>query len=403
MKMINKVKDIARSISNPNVEKWKEQGKKVIGYPCTYVPEEIIHASSMLPFRLRGIGTTSLSIGDTYFGPVICSFPKAILQLAGEGKYNFLDGAIITPGCDSMRRIHECWRKAGQDFEGILPGYFHYYGVPHKVSDYSIKWFIEETFLLIKSLEDYFGIKINDSDLENSIGVYNRSRALLKKLDQMRMSDDPPVTGEEALAIIIAGFSMPREEYNDLLERVLSELEERETITDGRKRLMLVGSANDDLDFVNLIESCGAVVVADTMCFGSRSYNDMVDDTDSPVVSLAKRYLNHSYCPRMFGYYKDRFDYLLERVKQAKVDGVILQNIRFCDLHGSENSIFERDLEKMGIPCLKIEREYGPLVETGRIKMRVDAFIERIGARRQAPGARQKNTGYYNGLQATDK
>ena len=57
----------------------------------------------------------------------------------------------------------------------------------------------------------------------------------------------------------------------------------------------------------------------------------------------------------------------------------------------------------MGIPCLKIEREYGPLVETGRIKMRVDAFIERIGARRQAPGTRQKNTGYYNGLQATDK
>ncbi len=39
----------ARSISNPYVEKWKEQGKKVIGYPCTYVPEEIIHAASMMP------------------------------------------------------------------------------------------------------------------------------------------------------------------------------------------------------------------------------------------------------------------------------------------------------------------------------------------------------------------
>ncbi len=389
--MINKARDIARSIYNPYVEDWKNQGKKVIGYPCTYVPEEIIHASSMLPFRLRGIGTTSLSIGDTYFGPVICSFPKAILQLAGEGKYNFLDGVIITPGCDSMRRIHECWRKAGQDFEGILPGYFYYYGVPHKVSDYSIRWFVEETFLLIKSLEDHFGVKIRDGDLENSISVYNRGRELLKKLDQMRMSDDPPVTGEEALAIIIAGFGMPREDYNDLLQGVLYELEHRKVDTGGsKKRLMLVGSANDDLDFVNLIESCGAVIVADTMCFGSRSYNDMVEENDSPVVALAKRYLNHSYCPRMFGYYRDRFNYLLKRVKQARVDGVILQNIRFCDLHGSENSIFERDLEKMGIPCLKIEREYGPLVETGRIKMRVDAFIERISSMNKVEGGRQK-------------
>jgi benzoyl-CoA reductase/2-hydroxyglutaryl-CoA dehydratase subunit BcrC/BadD/HgdB len=80
----------------------------------------------------------------------------------------------------------------------------------------------------------------------------------------------------------------------------------------------------------------------------------------------------------MFGYYKDRLSYLMEKTKEAKVDGVILQNIRFCDLHGSENGIFERDLEASGIPCMRMEREYGPLVETGRIKMRVDAFMERI-------------------------
>ena len=58
--------------------------------------------------------------------------------------------------------------------------------------------------------------------------------------------------------------------------------------------------------------------------------------------------------------------------------GIILQNIRFCDLHGSENGLFEKDFEKMGIPCLRLEREYGPLTETGRMKMRIEAFFERI-------------------------
>ena len=46
--------------------------------------------------------------------------------------------------------------------------------------------------------------------------------------------------------------------------------------------------------------------------------------------------------------------------------------------HIDDFDMFERDLEAMGIPCLKIEREYGPLVEEGRIKMRVDAFMEGI-------------------------
>jgi benzoyl-CoA reductase subunit C len=194
----------------------------------------------------------------------------------------------------------------------------------------------------------------------------------------MRSGKDSPVTGEEATAIILAGFAMPREEYNKVLKETISELKNASAVTDGRKRIMVVGSTSDDLDFIRLIEESGCIVVADTMCFGSRSYRDLVDEKADPVSALARRYLSHKFCPRMFGYYKDRLSYIVEKASEAKVDGVILQNIRFCDLHGSENGIFERDLEAKGIPCMRMEREYGPLVETGRIKMRVDAFMERI-------------------------
>jgi benzoyl-CoA reductase subunit C len=376
--MIHELKEIANSISNPYVQEWKNKGKAVIGYPCTFIPDEIIHAAGMLPFRLRGVGTTSLSIGDTYFGPVICSFPKCILQLAGQGKYNFLDGAVIMNGCDSMRRLDECWRKAGEDYKGTLPGYFHYMGVPHKVTDYSIAWFEDELKVFIKSIEDHFGVRITDKSLQKSIKVFNEGRKLLIVLDEMRSGKDSPVTGEEATAIILAGFAMPREEYNKVLKETISELKNASAVTDGRKRIMVVGSTSDDLDFIRLIEESGCIVVADTMCFGSRSYRDLVDEKADPVSSLARRYLSHKFCPRMFGYYKDRLSYIVEKASEAKIDGVILQNIRFCDLHGSENGIFERDLEAKGIPCMRMEREYGPLVETGRIKMRVDAFMERI-------------------------
>jgi benzoyl-CoA reductase/2-hydroxyglutaryl-CoA dehydratase subunit BcrC/BadD/HgdB len=70
--------------------------------------------------------------------------------------------------------------------------------------------------------------------------------------------------------------------------------------------------------------------------------------------------------------------YLKEKALKAKVEGVILENIRFCDLHGSENGLLERDFERMGVPAMRLEREHGPLNETGRVRMRIDAFVERI-------------------------
>jgi benzoyl-CoA reductase/2-hydroxyglutaryl-CoA dehydratase subunit BcrC/BadD/HgdB len=327
---------------------------------------------------MRGIGAGSTSIGDTYFGPFICSFPKSLLQLAGEGKYHFLDGAIVTPGCDSMRRLDECWRKAGEDYPGALPKFFFHYGVPHKVADYSLKWFADETRRFILALEGHFGVKITEDMLKESIKVYNRGRKILSRFDDVRTGGEVSLSGADALAVILAGTTTPRGEYNALLEELISDLEKNGAKPDKRKRLMLVGSVNDDVELVRLVEGDTAVVVADNLCFGSRFYLDLVEEEGDPMEALAGRYLRHNDCPRMFGDYKNRLAMLKRKIEKAKVDGVILQNIRFCDLHGSENSIFERDLEAIGIPCMRIEREYGPLVETGRIRMRVDAFLERL-------------------------
>jgi benzoyl-CoA reductase/2-hydroxyglutaryl-CoA dehydratase subunit BcrC/BadD/HgdB len=172
---------------------------------------------------------------------------------------------------------------------------------------------------------------------------------------------------------------MPGELFNDNLEKLLGDLRNRKPVeTKGTKRLMLAGSVNDDSELVRLIESSGSTVVAENICFGIRSEADQVSTEDNPVSALAKRYLSTSVCPRMFGAYQQRFDYIKARAQRAGADGIILQNIRFCDLHGSENGLFERDFEKSGIPCLRLEREYGPLTETGRLKMRVEAFLERL-------------------------
>jgi benzoyl-CoA reductase/2-hydroxyglutaryl-CoA dehydratase subunit BcrC/BadD/HgdB len=62
------------------------------------------------------------------------------------------------------------------------------------------------------------------------------------------------------------------------------------------------------------------------------------------------------------------------------VDGVVLQSIRNCDIHGIDNVMLERDFEEQGIPVLVLERDYNALSDAGRIKTRVQAFLERIGS-----------------------
>jgi bcr-type benzoyl-CoA reductase subunit C len=371
--------DAATRIESHAIMKWKEGGQKVAGYTCSYVPPEIFHAAGILPVRLRGIETEGMEIGDAYFGPFICSFPKCILQLAGKDRFSFLDGVLITPGCDSMRRLDECWRKAGEDHEGIVPPWFYYFDVPHKAEVHGMNWFIQEIRNLIGSIEQHFGVAVTPALLKESIREYNRGRRLLHQVEELRSGDDILVSGTEVFAATIAGTVLPREQYNAEMEKWVDDLSKRQPLESGRKRLMVIGSISDEIDLFQLIENnMNAVVVAENLCFGVRFEGDEVSDEGDPVASLARHYLEKSVCPRMFGKYRERLSALKKKIKKSRVDGVIMQNIRFCDLHGSENGLFERDLEAEGVPCLKIEREYGPLTETGRMKLRINAFLERI-------------------------
>ena len=374
--------DAATQIQCESITNWEKAGKPIVGYTCSYTPPEIFYAADILPVRLRGIETEGMEIGDTYFGPFICSFPKCILQLAGKGNFSFLDGAIITPGCDGMRRLDENWRKAGEDYEGIVPDYFHYFDVPHRAEDYGMQWYIEEIKKLIKSVENHFNVEITNEKLSAAIKEFNKGRKLLNEIENLRFKNDIVVSGTEVFAATVAGTVMPRDEYTQELKKWVTTLKKRKTsLSKDKHRVMVVGSISDEIDLFELIEDTGkSIIVGENLCFGIRYEGNEIKEDGDPIEAMAHHYLGKSVCPRMFGKYKERLALLKDRIERSNADGVIMQNIRFCDLHGAENALFERDLEAMGIPCLRVEREYGPHIDAGRMKLRIGAFLERITA-----------------------
>jgi benzoyl-CoA reductase subunit C len=229
-------------------------------------------------------------------------------------------------------------------------------------------------------VENHFGVRITDEGLKTAICEFNAGRRMLQEIEAMRGQKEVVVSGTEVFAATIAGAILPRDEYTRHLEQWLAELKGRKTSISKKKiRLMLTGSATDELSLFRLLEkNTGAILVAETICFGIRSEGNEIEENGDPLEALAEHYLAQSTCPRMYGKYKERLAYIKEKIGRAGVDGVVMQNIRFCDLHAAENALFERDLERIGVPCLKIEREYGPMVDTGRIRLRLNAFLERV-------------------------
>jgi len=366
----------SKVIENEEVKKWKAGGGRVVGYICVATPTEIMEAAGLLPFRIKALGSSRTEIADAHLSRYNCSFCRSCLQLGLEGAYDFLDGIIETNGCDHLRGMIENW-----DYVKKF-GFLHYLKVPHIVDKDSMEFYEEELRLYKKAVEDHFGRKINDDELWKQIKAKNRIRDKLRKIYELREKDEPAFTGAEVLSILLAAMSVPSPVLEGLLDRVIEERKDKK-ITGYKARLLLAGSITDEVDFIKEIESIGGLVVADAFCYGSRAFwPPMAEQDGDPFKIMARMYLEKLLCPRMFNDFPARRDFVLEAVERAKVDGVMLVHNKFCDVHGVDNVQLRIALEKKKIPVLQLEKEYGAKADMGRLRTRVQAFLERIGGGR---------------------
>lgn len=362
-------------LETDQVKRWKENGGKVVGYICVATPTEVLEAGGLLPYRVRALGNSNTEIADAHLSRFNCSFCRSCLQLGLDGSYDFLDGMIESNGCDHLRGMIENWDYA-RKFK-----FLHYLKVPHLSNASSLAYFEEDLRLFRKAVEEGFNVGIGDDVLWEQIRAQDRIRDLLRTIYGMREREAPAFTGAEVLSIFLAVTAAPAAEAERMLEQAISERESH-GVGEFRARLMLCGSATDEVEFVRGIESMGGLVVADALCYGSRAFWPRLTTggEQDPIRALAKTYLENLLCPRMFSDFASRKKYCLDTVQRANVDGVVLVHNKFCDVHGVDNVQLRLALEKEGVPVLQLEKEYGAAADLGRMKTRVQAFLERMGS-----------------------
>jgi bzd-type benzoyl-CoA reductase N subunit len=362
---------------SPEILSAKARGQKVMGWVCTYVPEELLHAAGALPVRISGYAKeTDLQDGTAYFYVNNCSFARSCLQLGLKGEYGYLDGFVAGSTCDAARRLFDLWRHY------VPVPFTHVMTVPRKYTERALELYFGQVVELKKGLEDHLGVEITDEALMKSIALYNECRSLLRGLNDLRKPDEPPIDGALAMEVSNAASRMPKETFNSCLRELLRSLDGSKQDRKHRARIMIAGSALNNVEFIQSIEQIGGLVVTDELCTGTRYWADpVVVDHEEPLRAIARRYLNNFPCARMYPS-DERFQRMLRLIREFRVDGVISQTIRYCSPYSNDLPLLSDLLSRNGVPMLSLDVEYGTS-GSGQILTRVQAFLEMLEARRK--------------------
>ena len=365
---------LAGPMENDWVKEWKAGGGRVVGFFCSHAPEELLWAGGILPVRMRGTGSEDTSHADQYLGSFNCSFVRHTLDQVLKGDLAFLDGLLITNSCDHVRRLFDiCTTKKAAPF-------CHYIDVPHVNSEASLTRLVEQVSDLKERLESSFSVTITEEKLADALRLYNRTRALLSKASRLRCEDPPRAAGSEILAMAVAAASTPKDRLNPLLEQRLEQLETGPVSARNKgPRLMVIGGMLDDPGYLEVIESLGASIVADQLCCGSKTFSNQADEGIDPIQAIAKRMLEHIPCPRMVADYDRRLASLVDAVGEYRVDGIVCERLKFCDLWGGELHMLRNSMKKhLQVPLLMLERDYLTASGVGQLRTRVQAFLESL-------------------------
>ena len=368
---------------NELVQKACEEGKRCLGYNCYYIPEVLMNLDGCFSTRLRAPRCTSPDVATYYMTGRTCPYVRSILERAIEGGYNHLSALFGAENCAAMERMEEHFYllkpvKNDDFFVTIIDP-------PMKGDKTNLDYYkVQLQKHVMGPMKNVFGIDTSDEALRAAIERFNKLCRVITEIGDLRKLDNPPITGYEFHVIQLVSEVCPHDLILPYLEETLAELKKRKPEPEFpfRARVVLAGSEVDDPEFTKLIEMCGAMVVADRYCFGSLPSREEIEiqDGEDAFTAICRHYLHWNQCARFMDGMKidQRHDALVELVKEYKADGIIYENMKFCEFWSYEKVLASHIMiEENGIPCATIEKEYA-LGSVGQLRTRFQAFVESL-------------------------
>ncbi len=351
---------------------WMERtGGKTMGCFCSYAPEEILVAANWLPVRILG-SHAAHDVSEKHIFGMFCPFCRDVLAQGLKGRYDYLNGIMISQSCIHLRQSYMSWKMhVPVDFQ-------HYVYMPMKVqTPHALTYYRSELMKFRDALEEFDGKKLTDDDLDRGIAVVNENRRLMREVYEHRKGDNPKLTGLEAMWMTCSSMWVDKDEHSAEIKKLLKQLPDRDLDLEDTAKLMMIGSENDDIPFIELAEQVGATFVMDDHCTGTRYFWNQCEPQEDRMMAIAERYIRRPACPAKDWEKRTRFDHILELAREWDIVGAIIIQQKFCDPHEADMVPLRKFLDDNDIPNLMLEFDAtNPL---GPFRIRVEAFLEMIG------------------------
>lgn len=376
--------NLLQEAQNELILQAQGEGKVCVAYTCENVPEPLLNLPGAFSVRLRAPRTGSMEMGTYYLTSFLCEYSRALLERAIEGGFSFADCIITPDGCTMMNRCVENMELLKtMDKEKF---FYEYMEIPMKADDNGLNLYtLQCKNHILKPLSETFGIDTSDAAIRKSVDEHNRVCELIRAIGDFRKEENPRITGYEYHIITLATYAAPKHLIIDKLEETLEELKSREPDESNgfRARVAIVGSEIDDVDFIRLVEECGAYVCIDRFCYGSLPGRNpiVLNDEEDALTQVCRHYMNSIQCPRYMNTAKmnARRAYVNDLAKEYNAEGIIYEQIKFCDPWAYERMMGSHILhDEYNYPVLSIDRPYNVGASIGQLRTRVQAFVESL-------------------------
>lgn len=355
---------------------WKKKtGRKVVGiFPMNF-PRELVHAAGGLAVLVQE-SRAPITMGHSMLFEFYCGYTRSIVDQAMTEEFDVFDGFFLVDHCVALLGAADVIRHQRLDVPIHLAQF-----TASMDEDTAAPEVTKKMLELRSELEKLCGRTITDDAITDSIRLFNHNRKMQRKIYDLRRVGRIDLTASQIQAIVKSSMIADIEEHNYLLEALVS-LANSELQTSKRVKLHLSGHFcyAPRPELLEMIESCGAVIIDDDLFTGYRFISTDVSESEDPISALVQWYFNRNAavpCSTRAQKNVDWEKYLTRSVEISGAEGVIILMAKFCEPHMLYYPELRKELNRTKTPFLLIETEHEGLA-LEMLRTRMEALIERI-------------------------
>ena len=366
--------ELEQACANPRarLEHYLSQGKKVVGCFAVYTPEELVHASGMIPMGIWG-AQTEVKLAKRFLPAFACPIMQSSLELGLRGSYEGLSAVIIPTLCDTFRCISQDWRFGVKNIPMIPVTY-----PQNRKIAAAEDFLISEFDTVLSRLSILTGNMMTDDTLENSIRVYNEHSQAMAEFCKAANDHLDVITPTVRHAVMKSAFFYEKSEHTAIVKEIVEGLNEMPKFQFKGKRVILSGITAEPTELLKILEENNIAVVGDDLAQETRQYRTLIPAKGgTPIRRLARQWMERKACCLAHEDFKQRGEMLVEMAKAEKATGVLYCLMKFCDPEEYDYPICRSTLQDAGIPTLLLEIDQQS-TSCEQARTRVQSFADTI-------------------------